>query len=235
MNRASLIWLSTLAVVLGACGSKPEARGDAAQAFKVALKGATEGESPLSGVIFSVDDRPLGATDTAGVLTTEFNGSAGQVVELRGTCPQGYETSEALVTLRLAHTRPLSGSAGAEEPLSAKITCTRKLSEVAVVVHAEGGSGLPVIVDGVARATTDEAGNAHVLLALDRTVPSVRVGIDTTSNASLMPQHPSRTFELHGKDAVLIFDQTLTARARPRVAAPAARKPASRHIPQRLH
>lgn len=82
------------------------------------------------------------------------------------------------------------------------------------------------------RGTTDEAGNGHFLLQVEWTAASVHVAIDTTMNRLLMPQNPSRTFELHGQDTVIVFDQSLTLRARPK--APPASRVGTRHVPQRL-
>ena len=72
---------------------------------------------------------------------------------------------------------------------------------------------------------------AHVLLQLDRDVRKVSVTLDTTEQPRLRPQNPSRTFELHGKDAILVMDQPFSAPSRPTVRLGAAPK---RHIPYKI-
>ncbi len=229
MKLLGCAFLSLLALSLNAC-TKPGTVVDAEHSFKVALRAVTDGEAPLVGVVFETDSIRVGVTDAAGALTTQLRGTAGQTFVLRATCPDGYSSMESLPPLRLAHTRSL-GSDG-DEPLSVRAVCTKKLGAIAIVVHAPQGAHLPVTIDGSPHGTTDDAGNAHILLKLQRTVPSVRVALDTTSDPLLMPQHPSRTFELHGQDAILLFDQTLSVRAGPKTL-PVSRV-APRRIPQRL-
>jgi len=103
---------------------------------------------------------------------------------------------------------------------------------VVVVVKAERGKNLPVSLNGKPVATTDADGHAHVLIEMDRSVTSLRVDLDTTAEHSLLPQNPGRTFDLHGRDAVLVFEQPFSVAARPK-ARPGAQAP-RRHVPQRL-
>jgi hypothetical protein len=101
------------------------------------------------------------------------------------------------------------------QPVRAAFICTRNERQVVVVVRAQGGPALGVIVDGMPVGATDAGGFAHVLVNVDRTVNKIAVGLDTTGNQYLRPKNPSRVFELSGKDTILLFDQTLVQAPRP--------------------
>jgi hypothetical protein len=186
---------------------------------------------PLSGVVIQANQAPLGTTNSAGKLTKRLKGAEGQVVEVRAVCPEAYEAYEqAPPALRLTRTRPLGS--GERGPITYDVVCQKRLRQIAIVVKSERGADLPVSIDGKRVATTDAAGNAHALVELDRTTTALRVDLDTSKDPRLQPQNPQRTFELHGHDAVLVFEQpfTLASRAAPRPKSQAIR----RHVPQRL-
>jgi hypothetical protein len=227
MRRAAL-YLCVLASLAG-CGaaSRPEATPD----FEVSFRASGDDGMPLSGVVIQANQAPLGTTNDAGKLTKRLKGAEGQVVEVTAVCPDAYEASEQTPpALRLTRTRPLGSSQ--REPITYDVVCQKRLRQVAIVVKSERGADLPVSIDGKRVGTTDGAGNAHALVELDRTTTAVRVDLETTRDPRLQPQNPQRTFELHGRDAVLIFEQpfTLASRAAPRPKS----QPIRRHVPQRL-
>lgn len=229
MKAPRCVLFCLLMSAVSACGAKGGDVSDTEHSFRVALQAVSATEAPLPGVAFEMDGAPVGITNQAGMLVTRVRGTAGQTLAVRATCPAGYEGS-GTQPLRLAHTRALGSEAA--EALSVRAACVKKLAQLAIVIHAPQGTKLPVMVDGAALGTTDEAGSAHFLLSIERTVPTVRVSLDTTGSRLLMPQHPSRTFELHGEDAILVFDQTFSVRRRTKDIA--SSKVPARRIPQRL-
>jgi hypothetical protein len=89
---------------------------------------------------------------------------------------------------------------------------------------------LPVLIDGKPVTATDDDGIAHVLLRRSRAEAKVDVALDTTGRASLKPVNPARTYEINGRDAVVLFEQAFvtTPSTVTRAAAP------RRHIPVRV-
>jgi len=71
-----------------------------------------------------------------------------------------------------------------------------------------------------------------VLVKADRTTPSLNVSLDTSAHQELKPRNPSRTYELAGNDALLVFDQTFVATTKP-VFHGGPAKP-RKHIPYRV-
>ncbi len=86
--------------------------------------------------------------------------------------------------------------------------------------------------NGTPVTSTNADDYAHALIEMDPTVTSLRVDLDTTAEHSLLPQNAGRTLELHGRDAVLVFEQPFTVRSRPKARQSAHAQ--RRHIPQRL-
>lgn len=218
----------TVALAATACASRRPAPSEAE--FSVVFKTTSEDGEPLATVALSAGGKPLGASDASGRLTARLQGSEGQSLDVKAICPEGYASPEAASPIRLSHVRAL-GKASLE-PIAYQVVCERKLEQIAIAVRAEHGKELPVLVNGIPKGVTDRDGQAHLLVEVDRDVPSLRVELDTTLAPASLPQNPSRVFELHGEDAILIFEQKFTEAA-PLRARPAAPAP-PRHVPQRL-
>ncbi|HXK18460.1 MAG TPA: hypothetical protein VNG33_11690, partial [Polyangiaceae bacterium] len=108
--------------------------------------------------------------------------------------------------------------------------CQKRLSDVVVIVHADHGDSLPVLVDGKPVGVTDGDGVAHLLLRRPRSDKSLQLGLDTTNRTTLKPVNPSRTYQLSGRDAVVLFEPSFAVTA-PFVARSSAPR---RHIPVRV-
>lgn len=228
MNK-SLAHLALLATALGVAGCGAANESVSVQRFEIALSAVTDGGEPLSGVQFASRSQRLGVTAESGRLDIKLSGSEGKTFPISATCPKGFAAPEKLPALRLATRRAIGATR--PQPIPFEVVCTKSLRDYVLVVHTNQSS-LPVIVDGQTKAATDADGNAHVALQLDRSVRSVNVTIDTSGRSQLKPLSPSRTFELDGRDAVLLVGQDFSqpkARVTPRP--PAAPE---RHIPYRL-
>jgi hypothetical protein len=79
---------------------------------------------------------------------------------------------------------------------------------IAVVVHTSNAPSLPVDIGGRTVGQTDANGNAHVRVQLEREVRQLSVSLGTRTELALRPQNPSRLFELDGRDAILLVEQS---------------------------
>lgn len=219
--RLRLIHLLPL-LATAACGSKPSQ-----DRFDLSLRATSDDSTPLNNVAFETGKSKLGATDASGALTVRLRGVEGQTLPITFTCPDGYEAAGGARSLRLTHTRGVTE--GSSQPLTLDATCIRILRQVVVVVRSENATDLPVLIDGKTTAIAAD-GTAHLLLALDRDVRAVTVALDTSTQPKLRPQNPSRTFDLHGKDAVLVMAQSFSS-TKPRQRGSALPQ---RHIPYRI-
>jgi hypothetical protein len=218
-----LVACAVLLVSTLGCSSKT-----ADDSFEISLRATSDDALPLADATFTTGESNLGKTSSSGVVNVRLRGAEGQTLPVTVICPSGYESSGELPPLRLTRTRRL-GEAVAQ-PLAVEATCIRKLRDVVLVVRAESAPNLPVRVDGKPAATTTD-GMVHLLLQLDRDVRQVSVTLDTTDQPKLRPQNPSRTFELHGRDAVLVMDQSFSPAPKPQNRnSPTPR----RHIPYRV-
>jgi hypothetical protein len=209
-------------LAVAACGNKTTQ-----DRFELSLRATSDDATPLSNVAFETGKSKLGATDASGALTVRLRGVEGQTLPITFTCPAGYEPEGGARSLRLTHTRGVTE--GSSQPLTIDTTCVRKLRQVVVVVRSENATDLPILVDGKTTAVAAD-GTAHLLLELDRDVRAVTVALDTSTQPKLRPQNPSRTFDLHGKDAVLVMAQSFTS-TKPR---PHGTSLPQRHIPYRI-
>ena len=213
-----------------AAGCGPTITTSSEQRFDVAFHAITDDGEPLASVAFRTGNRLLGVTNASGALGVSLKASEGQTLPVTVTCPSGFASPDAVPPLRLAHARTVAEQPASTSSLLFPATCTRESRDVVVLVHGEHGNALPVLVDGKPVATTDANGVAHVLVEFGRDVRSFEVRLDTSGRGDLKPANPSRTFELTGRDAVVLFEQPLTIA--PKVVVRKAQ--AARHVPYRI-
>lgn len=213
--------------VASACSRPAEPVGSS---FAVIFRVVSDEDAKLAGARLTSGKQELGVTGADGELHLRLKGREGQTIPVGVDCPEGYVSPSGLPELRLAASRRVGG-----EELQAIVyeaVCTRREREVVLVVNA-GTSDLPVHVGGAPKARTDQDGTAHVLLEIDRETKNLSVSLDTSSRPELKPQNPSRTFELEGSDAILLFDQEFVVQ-KPRRATRPARQLPKRHVPYRV-
>ncbi|MDH5670973.1 MAG: hypothetical protein OEZ06_02430 [Myxococcales bacterium] len=203
--RLLLLSIVTTTITAAAACSRPSAPPAPVQLTVEAL---TPGGKAVAGVRLWADGRELGRTDASGRLSQKLAGR----VELTSACPAGYHGDS---TARVLNSRSPHQTKLAPEPITIRLRCEPLLHLAAVVVRAEGGPGLPVLIDGEPAAQTDAEGLVHLMLERPPG-SSLRVAIDTTSEPSLRPQNPVQTFHLEQGDSILLFDQKLSRRRRRR-------------------
>ncbi len=201
MRRRWVSLLFVLPAFTSACGAPR------VHSYAIALQARSDDVAPLAGVRVLVEGKALGVTGADGRLVTEISGTEGQNVALDVACPEGFRDPPRDV-LKLTGFRSV-----ANEParLVVSATCRPRRRHVAIVVDADGRASLPVLVDGVHRADTDEAGVSH--LVVDGEPGSLlRVGLDTSTRPELLPRNPLRQFQLDDRDQVVLVSEHFMAR-----------------------
>ena len=211
-----------------ACGSKETA--SAASRFAIEVQVNNDDGDAQSDATIVIGNRQLGRTGTDGALKSELSGAEGQSMPVTVRCPEGFTGPERPLAIRLTHTRRID--LNGFQPARLEVTCARDVHDVIIVVRAQGGAELALNVDGKPAGTTDGDGIAHVLVHASRDVKALNVSLDTSSRPELKPKNSSRTYELAGSDAILLFDQSLVSTPKPayRSGQPRPRK----HIPYRV-
>jgi len=190
-----------------ACGAQVGSRPQT-DTFKVELRALNDDGAPLAGAIWTTNGSALGETGIDGVLRLNLRGREGQSMRTALSCPEGYVAPDAVPEIRLAHARRISDKGA--QPVMIEVVCSRTARDIVLVMHAEHAPFLPLLVDGKLAGSTDADGNAHVLLRVDRSVHKVDVAIDTSARPDLTPKSPARSFELDGRDGVLVFAESFT-------------------------
>lgn len=207
-------------------------RGESDKAsFQTAFSVQTDDGTPLEGVALFTGKQRLGVTNPEGRFSVKLTGAPGATLPVETRCPEAYESPSA-TSLRLAKIKSLDKDS--PRPIEHISTCTRKKRDMVVVVHAERGGSLPVIVDGKPVGMTDELGNAHLRLEVPRETKKVSVSLDTSPSPRLRPENPARVYSPEGRDAIALFEQSFTEAPLPR--RPAKRSvTAPRHVPYRMN
>lgn len=227
MKRSNLLLGAVSLLAAGCAAAPPPARHD----FGIDVRVMGDDGRALADATLHRGSQRLGTTDAEGRLLLSISGPEGQTLALRLTCPGGYTEPKGHLSVRLARTRRVGASA--PEPQKVNAVCSKLTRKAVVVVRAPGGGELPVTVNGEPAGTTNADGNAHVLVEVHRDLRALDVAIDTKKEKFLTPQNPKKLFELHGEDAVLLYEQPFAVRyrARPSTTAPPAPR---KHVPTRI-
>lgn len=226
LNGQVLVLAFLSSVLLPACGDPKASR----EPFDITLQASADDGRPLPGVSFALARQSLGVTGASGRLRASLRGSEGQAMTITPTCPANY-AAPAAVPLRLTRLRDAADHA--PKPLLLDVTCTRNNLELAIVVRVGAGTEVPVRVRGETATRTNSDGLAHFALTVPREQETLELVLDTSHDPLLQPPSPRRVFELHNRDAVLIFDQPLRKSARKKAPSRSRHVPA-RHIPYKV-
>jgi len=170
--------------------------------------------NPLGGVEIAIGGgRPLGLTNTEGVLRASLAGREGAIVAYRVKCPAGYRDPEASPPLTLRQFHGLD-PAGATRGVEITVQCRPSDRLAAVVVRAGGIANIPVLMQGQPVALTDASGVAHLMLKLPPNT-SFTMALDTSANPLIAPANPSQPFVVPDADEVLVFDAPLIEQRAP--------------------
>ena len=216
-----------LALSLVACG-EPEGP----ERFPFRFEARSDGV-PVEGASILVGGTAVGATDASGTLDVTLEGTAGRTLSLAVDCPEAHRDPSDLRGITLQHLRRIDESDVARRA-RVRVECPPRTREAMLLVRTPGHPGVPVVIDGVERARTDEDGLAHVALSLEPQV-SVLVMLRTDHLPELLPRNPQRAFAMPDHEELFVFDQELTtARATGRRRRRGRRPDAGSSLPERI-
>lgn len=161
----------------------------------------------LEGVPVRVDGLAVGRTSRAGALRTTLSSRAGRVVRVEHECPRGHAQPSSQKLLRLKAYR----SGETPESIELKLVCRPTTRVGAFLVHAIGGPGLPVLLNGQVIARTSEHGIAH-FSASGTAGTEYHVQIDASGSPNLMPRRTSHVFVLPDSHELFAVDQVFETR-----------------------
>jgi hypothetical protein len=194
-------WLPfALAFVCGA-PSAGCAHGAPKARYRVRVHVESYPERPVAGATVFALGQDAGATGASGNLTLQIRGTEGERIPLAVSCPEGFRSpdkpAEAI----------LHGLAGEGREAQYDFRCAPMTRSLAIVVRADHGPHLPVIVLGREVARTDESGAAHVLVQVPAN-DDVAVTLSTAEpgNHRLRPQNPSIAFTPSDKTDFKLFN-----------------------------
>lgn len=197
MIRATLLLL--LAGLAGACGNHAPSSTHYQLQFDVV---DDRGEA-IAGVAIAVGDTQIGTTNGSGILRAEVSASKGDRYPLHRQCPERYENAGEVESIVFRDTKGLGG--GKHAKIHVQLQCERQERVAALLVHADGRQGLPVLIDGVEVGRTGAGGFAHLRLDL-RPGSQFQVAIDSSEHPSLRPVDPRRTMTVGSEDGLFVFD-----------------------------
>ncbi len=205
MNRfVALAWMAALAgcsnVDVGVDEPKP-------QPFEVHVRVESDPGVAVAGAEISNGTKAVGRTDDAGAAKVFFQGKEGDQVELVVTCPPGYDSPSAPLSVSLRRM-------GSRAPQFSS-RCAPTVRTVVVGVRAENGPNLPVLVLGRTVARTDASGAAVFTLHV-KPSDQIEVTLSTAESGAeqLRPQSPTLTLVGRDRDDFIVLDQTFTVQAK---------------------
>jgi hypothetical protein len=197
--------------------------------FDVELDVQDDADEPVPHASVSIAGEAAGTSDVGGRLRVALRGREGDRLPVLLECPAGFGAVDEQSQLTLRSVRPLQG----HEPraLTHALRCKPNERAAVVVIRVAGAEHVPVSLDGMQVGTTDAHGFAHLYVSRDPGT-RVEVSLDTSAQHGLMPQNPSRSFEIAERDALFVFDQSF--KQRPTRAPRERAAPAEPPIPTRL-
>lgn len=197
--------------------------------FPLQIQVLSDTGQPLPGARVTAFTTELGTTDATGLLQAHLPGNDGQQVDLTLACPGGYAPKAARESVHLTRLHPIGATTF--QPVAFQGYCVRNTRDVAVVIRAARGAGVPVRIEGQPAGVLDANGMAHVLLRVDQHTKSIAISLDTSNRSELLPINPYRVYELAGADAILVMNQPFTTAPRTTYR---SKSVAHRNIPYRI-
>ncbi|MCP4446822.1 MAG: hypothetical protein GY811_15960 [Myxococcales bacterium] len=207
----SIVCIGLLAVVLGGACDEPETR---VNRYSLTFSVADDTGNPLSRIPIRIGQTEIGETDLSGALRADVNARDGDRYALSAPCPEGYEFHDAPKEVLFLDTQGLAGKVNAS--LEIHIVCKRQARVAAVLVHADGLVGMPILVDGVPWGETGPGGFAHLRLEGASNSP-FEISLDTSGSPTLVPKNPRHEMQLGSEDGLFVFEPVFSeAEAKPK-------------------
>lgn len=151
----------------------------------------------------AIGDTRIGSTDKSGLLRAEVNAHRGERFPLYAPCPDEYVELEAPSHVIFQDTKGLESDRNAR--IQAQIECARQNRVAALLVHADGHAGMPIVINGTVQGHTGPGGFAHIRLDL-KPGAQFQVALDSSEYPTLRPIDPRRTMTLGSEDGLFLFD-----------------------------
>jgi hypothetical protein len=171
--------------------------------FQISIRVESDPGRPIPGALVARANRAVGTTGLDGRITLQIPGVDGEITDVAVTCPEGFQTPQRPVSIRLTRL---------EKPKIPEyaVQCPPSMRRVVVAVRAENGPHLPVMYLDKPVTRTDASGAASFALEVP---PGTKftVALSTIEHKDLRPINPSRLFEVSQQDDVFLFDQRFDA------------------------
>lgn len=203
-----LVAATALASASASCGRV--GGGDQLPTFPVVVRVDSDPGVPLPGASVVRQDRVIGQTGPDGKLAITFQGTEGDVLEVKVQCPANFvsPTGSMLIPLRrLSDAKPPEYSA----------KCPPTLRRVVVVIRAENGPYMPVMHLNQVVGRTDASG-AATFLANVQPNDSLEFTLMTSSDTAFKrhsPIDPKVQYLVQPQDEVVVLNQIFSVAKAP--------------------
>lgn len=177
--------------------------------------------NPLAGVWIVADAQPIGRSDDAGSLQVTIARKLGTPVRIEHDCPDGYRDPIRPKIVRLRDYR--SVGAASVPAIEIRLRCPPIDRTAVIIVRAQDGADLEVLLDNRHASRTNSEGVAHIWT----TAPpgtELSVQLDTSARPRLMPRSPRRLLTMPDADEVFVISQHFERSPRPSVRRPQRRR-----------
>ncbi len=171
--------------------------------FELVFHVADAHKQGLGNIPIRVGETEIGKTDRNGSLVAEVNARDGDRYTLAAPCPAAYKVLEIPAEVVFLDTKGLEGNKNTT--IEIQVVCKRRLQVAALLVHADGHEGMPILVDGVKQGVTGPGGFAHLRLEGESN-SQFRVSLDTSLAPTLVPQNPRHDVQLGDDDGLFVFE-----------------------------
>lgn len=196
------------AAALTSCGERPAA----ARPFSLVFVVESDPGIRLEGVRIFANGKPMGETDSDGLVRARIHSQAGQMLRVEHDCPDGHKEPSQPKALRLRQFEGIDPSASRGMEITLRCRPTTRLA--AFIVRAKNGPHLPVLLDGERVSQTNGSGIAH-FSARAAAGTEYTIQLDTREQPRLRPKSPTHVFTLSNADEIFIVNQTFDVEHEP--------------------
>lgn len=211
MRAPAIALVIAAPLLVGAC-RRDQLEAPPPPVFPVVIRVDSDPGVALAGAKVMRKDQLIGTTGPDGRVSVTFQGTEGDVLEVKVACPEGYETPKAPVPVplrRLSENRPAEYST----------KCPPSFRKVVVVIRAENGPYVPVMYLNQMVARTDASGTATILANV-KPAEQLEFMLKTSSDKAFerhVPVDPMVGYLVQPTDEVVVLSQDFKVKPRPAV------------------
>ncbi len=204
MKAATPLFATALALACWSCSRQAPVKN-----YDLTVFVEADPSEPLAGVRLLHSGQQLGVTAADGRVAVRATGNEGERIDLTISCPDGYRSPEAPLSVTLRH---------ASEHPEYFATCPPLSRKLVVAARLEHGAGLPIKYLGRELARSDASGVAHLVLE-GEAHKTVELTVDTSEQPQLRPKSPTARFRVGDRDEIVVLQQAFQSRHKPVVRA----------------